>query len=383
MTPWKHFFIFCSGIESSVLEKTPTDTNKYIGIGATVLFTGLLAMLSSAYAFYTIFDSWISAIFFGMIWGLMIFNLDRYIVSSMKRQGSFFKDIFTALPRFVMAILLAMVISVPLELKIFDKEIQSELVLMEQEVLKNQESALFSRFEDQKVALNAEQANILSSISEKSVTRDQLLAEATAEADGTGGSMQRNAGPIYKIKKQNADQAQIELDILIAQSEPKLSAINTKLENLDTQVETELSGLNRTSLGGVAFRIEALDRLASRSEAIWFATLFITLLFIAIETAPLFVKLISSRSPYDYVLHEIEHQFKMKHALEVGLVEKLSLSEVKYEIRTDAHKTAARIKAENKLIDIAIAQRVEELKKQPISWKRLFNKKSILDEPHA
>jgi hypothetical protein len=129
--------------------------------------------------------------------------------------------------------------------------------------------------------------------------------------------------------------------------------------------------------------MEALDRLGDRSEIIWFATLFITLLFIAIETAPLFVKLISARSPYDYVLHELEHQFKMKHALEVGLAEKLSLGEVKYEIRTHAHKTAARIKAENNLIDIAIAQRVEELKKQPISWKQLFNRRNILDEPNA
>ena len=153
MAKWQQFFIFCSGIDSTLLEKTPTDTNKYIGIGATVLFTGLLAFFSSAYACYTVFDSWVSAIFFGLVWGLMIFNLDRYIVSSMKRQGSVFRDILTAAPRFAMAILLAIVISVPLELKIFDKEIQSEIILMEQEIFKAQEDALYVRYEDQKTEL--------------------------------------------------------------------------------------------------------------------------------------------------------------------------------------------------------------------------------------
>ena len=33
MAKWQQFFIFCSGIDSTLLEKTPTDTNKYIVIG--------------------------------------------------------------------------------------------------------------------------------------------------------------------------------------------------------------------------------------------------------------------------------------------------------------------------------------------------------------
>lgn len=382
MATWKQFFIFCSGIDQNILDKTPSDVNKFIGIGATVLFTGILAMLSSAYAFYTIFDSWISAIFFGLLWGLMIFNLDRYIVSSMKRQGSFFKDIFTAMPRFVMAVLLALVITVPLELKIFDKEIQSELVLMEQEIFNTQEDALQARFEEQRSRLVENKAELLSAIDKKTEQRDQLLAAAAAEADGTGGSMQRNLGPIYKVKKAQADKAQAELEAMMESSSGQLADISTRMNELDAQIQSETESLNRTSVSGIAYRLEALDRLSDKSSAIWFATLFITLLFIAIETAPLFVKLISSRSPYDYVLHGLEHQYRMKHALEVGLTEKLSFGEIKYETRTHAHKTAARIKAENALIDIAIAQRVEELKKQPVSWKQIFNRKSILDEPN-
>ena len=63
-------------------------------------------------------------------------------------------------------------------------------------------------------------------------------------------------------------------------------------------------------LGGVASRLEALDRLTTSSDAISMASLFIVLLFIAIETAPIFVKLISTKGPYDYVLETAEHKFE-------------------------------------------------------------------------
>ncbi len=78
------FFLFCSGVDTQMLEKCPSDRNKYMGIGATVLFTGIFAFFSSGYALYTVFDAVIPALIFGAVWGLMIFNLDRYIVMSMK-----------------------------------------------------------------------------------------------------------------------------------------------------------------------------------------------------------------------------------------------------------------------------------------------------------
>ena len=41
-------------------------------------FTALMAFITSGYALYTVFDNLFTAIFFGLIWGLLIFNLDRY-----------------------------------------------------------------------------------------------------------------------------------------------------------------------------------------------------------------------------------------------------------------------------------------------------------------
>ena len=80
----QRFFIFCSGADTDILDQCSAgEKTKYAGIGATVFFTALMAFIASGYALYTVFDNYYSAIFFGLIWGLLIFNLDRFIVSTL------------------------------------------------------------------------------------------------------------------------------------------------------------------------------------------------------------------------------------------------------------------------------------------------------------
>src|ERR1700733_10229825 len=125
------FFWFCSGAHVNTLEKYPIEHNKYVGIGATIFFTALFASLSGGYAMYFVFNGDVFAvgfaILFGMLWGTAIFNMDRYIVSSINKEGSTNQQILQASPRILLAIMIGIVISRPLELKIFDKEIRQKL----------------------------------------------------------------------------------------------------------------------------------------------------------------------------------------------------------------------------------------------------------------
>ena len=212
MKELKQFFLFCSGVDLTILAQCPSDNNKYVGIGATIFFTGLLAFVSSSYALFTVFDNWLAALFMGIIWGTMIFNLDRYIVASMKIRDGIFGNFFVALPRLAMAILLALVISKPLELKIFEKEINSELIVMEQAVYKEQEDGISNRYSAQIGTLKSDILLLQQEINTQTEARDGKALAALKEADGSGGSQVRNMGPIYKAKKADADQAQSELD---------------------------------------------------------------------------------------------------------------------------------------------------------------------------
>src|ERR1700754_826762 len=125
------FFWFCSGAHVDTLKKYPIEHNKYVGIGATIFFTALFASLSSGYAMYFVFngDAFATgfAVIFGILWGFAIFNMDRYIVSSIDKAGTTNQQILQASPRILLAIMIGIVISRPLELKIFDKEIRQKL----------------------------------------------------------------------------------------------------------------------------------------------------------------------------------------------------------------------------------------------------------------
>lgn len=303
------FFWFCSGADPEILKKCPSETAKYSGIGATVFFTGVFAFLSAAYALYTVFDGVISAMLFGVVWGLMIFNLDRFIVSSMRKEGRLGREFAMATPRLILAILISVVIARPLELKIFEKEITPELIVMEQEKYAAQEAQLTARFIPYQDSLRSQIALLKKEITDKAAKRDQLATIAQEEADGTGGSRRRNLGPIYKVKKADADKAERELSELTAQNDERIRGLETLLSKNISGMNGELQTLERSRLNGPAARMEALDRITRNSSAIFLAHWFILLLFIAIETAPVFVKLISPKGPYDNLLRIVEHGF--------------------------------------------------------------------------
>jgi hypothetical protein len=304
-----NFFLYCSGSDMELLSQSKTEINKYVGIGATVFFTGVFASISAGYALYTVFDSWIIASVFGFIWGLMIFNLDRYIVSSMRKEGRVGREFLVALPRIILAVLISIVIVKPLELKIFDKEIQPELIVMEQQKYKQQEGVVRTRFSSAQDSLKNELNRLKSEIAVQASRRDDLVRIAQEEADGTGGSKKKNLGPIYKIKKADADNAAREFANVAATNNAKIAALENIIERNDANLNGALLSVEHPKINGPAARIEALDRLTDESSAIWWAHWFIILLFIAIETAPVFVKLISSRGPYDNLLKIEENAF--------------------------------------------------------------------------
>ena len=370
------FFLFCSGVQNQFIKRSPSEVNKYVGIGAAVFFTGVLAFLSSAYAFFTVFKSYTAAIFLGLLWGLMVFNLDRYIVSSIKKTGSGLNQFFMAFPRIIFACLIAIVISKPIELKLFDSEINAELVSMEQEVYKHQEDLVRNRYSADIGLLQNGIQELQGRIKTKEVYKNQLLTEAIGEADGTGGSQIRNMGPIYKMKKQEADLATVEFNNITAEIQPLIDEKGALLSEFQDNEQKAIEELKLIPLDGFASRLDALSNLANEKSSIFWASLFITLLFIALETAPVFVKLISSKGPLDYVQNKHENYFVFSHDLALS---DLAMKK-QYHQKTYAFATTKVIEEENKLFKTAIENEVNNIGNTLVDisfyqkWKRNISK---------
>lgn len=146
---FKKFTWWCAGVDKDLLTMCPADHAKYTGVGTVILFTSLMAWFSSFIAMRLVFGvaneglcNWgtFGAAVFAIFWATMIFFLDRFITNTMYSDGKVTiskQEFICGLPRIVIAIFIGIVISAPLELKIFDKEINTKLTTLCEEELEN------------------------------------------------------------------------------------------------------------------------------------------------------------------------------------------------------------------------------------------------------
>src|SRR5215467_10717002 len=151
----KKFLWWCAGAHQDLLKQFPSEHAKYSGLGGVLLATFVLASISAGYAVYTVFNNILWAIVFAFVWGLIIFNFDRFLVSTMRKYGvSKRKQLWMAIPRIGLALLIGLTIARPLELKIFEKEIDVKMTENMHKKIQRNDSLL--RIENKQLIQNAE-----------------------------------------------------------------------------------------------------------------------------------------------------------------------------------------------------------------------------------
>lgn len=303
----KRFFILCSGADADILSDCSNgEQNKYAGIGATVFFTAVMAFIAASYALYTVFDNYFTAVFFGVVWGLLIFNLDRFIVSTIKKKENFIDELLQASPRIVLAIIIAVVISKPLELKIFEKEI--DRVLLEQKndfTLANKEQ-IATQYTPVIAGIDSEITSLKEEVTSKEAEVNTLYDTYIAEAEGREGTKLLGKGPVYKEKREKHDAALAELTELKKTHAEKVGGLEIQKAELAAEYEDQVVNSQPIidNFDGLMARVNALNELP------WLPSFFIFLLFLAIETSPIFAKLLSPKGEYDFKLEDIEGEVK-------------------------------------------------------------------------
>ncbi|MBU2927781.1 DUF4407 domain-containing protein [Winogradskyella psychrotolerans] len=299
----KQFFILCSGADTDILNDCSIgEQNKYAGIGATVFFTAVMATIAASYALFTVFDNLYASIFFGLIWGLLIFNLDRYIVSTIKKRDNILDEILQATPRLFLALIIAVVISKPLELKIFEKEINQVLLEQKNDLTLANQNQIAEQFSPKIAALDNEISGLNAQVDAKEAEVNGLYDTYISEAEGTAGSKLLGKGPVYKEKRDKHDAGLAELQQLKSDTKTKIEALETQIATLqdDYAANVEITQPIIDNFDGLMARITALGELP------WLPSFFIFLLFLAIETSPIIAKLLAPKGEFDYKLQDQE-----------------------------------------------------------------------------
>ncbi len=324
----KDFFIFCSGAEKSILndKRCIAEGTRYAAIGATVLSTAVLASLSGGYAVYTTFRNVPIAIGLGVIWALIIFNLDRYIVSTIRKQrldpalskqqrlGIRARELLRAVPRFLLAVFIAIVVTRPIELKLFEREINAALESKKSEMLARVE--LQKRMEFPQIdELAAANERLRQEISAKEKQRDELHELAMSEA--LGRSSDRTTGRfgkgiVYEQRYQAYEKGESELAQLRKQNDAKIAANDQWIASFQNQQDksTRQARQRVEDMDGLLARLQVHSELtaAKGNASVALASWFLIGLFILLETAPIIVKLLSDRGAYDEVYEGAEHE---------------------------------------------------------------------------
>ena len=303
----KHFFILCSGADKDILEGcSEGEQTKYVGIGATVFFTAVMAFIASAYALFTVFDNVYPALLFGLVWSLLIFNLDRFIVSTIRKRDKFGSEFLQATPRIILAVIIAIVISKPLEIKIFEKEINTVLLKEKNAMALSNKKEVANYFKSDLDKNKTEIDSLKSDITKKEKEVNTLYETYITEAEGTAGTKKLGKGPVFKEKIAKHNLAAAQLDTIrkinlakIAEKESKSKLLQADLDKKITETQPIIDGFD-----GLMARINALDKLP------WLPSFFIMLLFLAIETSPIIAKLLSPKGEYDFKLEDLETALK-------------------------------------------------------------------------
>ncbi|GGA83070.1 DUF4407 domain-containing protein [Puia dinghuensis] len=316
----RHFLWWCSGAYQGLLKDCPSEQTKYAGLGGVLLATFVLAALSAGYAIYSVFADPVWAVLFALIWGLIIFNFDRFLVSTMRKYGvSQRKQLWMAAPRLALALLIGFTIARPLELKIFEKEIDVQLAANRHQKLLMNDSLLQAENRTTLAAAQQERDRLSARKAALEDTLHQLQQDYIREADGTGGSQRRGIDKLTRLKQQAFESA-------LRQFTPELRQLEGQMRYQDSLIAGANAGRdlrNRqyeaqvTADVGFLERNKALSDLSAHEPSVFWANLLLSLLIILIETGPILSKMIMNTGPYDLALASME--LKQMAAAEDGM----------------------------------------------------------------
>jgi len=294
------------------------------------------------------------ALFFGLLWGLVILNLDRFLVVSMGSSRDWKRLLGIAAPRLLLAIVVSAVISTPITLEIFRGDIyatMTQMNLQESQRIARQEASsdLQARLAAVNKQIAADQAILNGQLpatvtSPQAATAQAQVSKLTPEVaqaksqeiqayevwqcelygDGcASGSGKVGDGPIAQAKEATYEQDKATYDSLNAQLQQAAGNLGTAQKALSQSASSRLAAYQEaanaqlpqlksqsaqlasevqqqdnydqgTAVGdtGLLRQLQALFTASSGNSVLLVAHLTVTALFFLIELLPVVVKLL-------------------------------------------------------------------------------------------
>jgi len=297
-----NFFVWCAGSDNKILSKcSGAERTKHIGFGTLVLIPAVLAFISMTYALSTIDkinDKPLLYFAGGVVWGVIIFTIDRFIVSTHRRRNSNreeFKNINLYL-RLIFALFLGVVSSHPFVLLYFDGSITHQI---KKEITENisEADSLFRKSSDS-LSIKLNELIAHKQCMEKLLTAEQSGHKVALDCGYSSGIP--NISGTYPRTKEIKHL--IETDSINIQKEREI--VNLKIAEL-FKIKEEKQDLykNHTSFDYLKREL-TLTKLKKGNSIVAFTQWFIMIVLILLDISAVTFKTFAPFGMYDKVLRD-------------------------------------------------------------------------------
>jgi len=407
------FFWLISGSEIHVLKDCKNDYNRHATMGFILFMTWLFATFAGGFAGWYFGHSLKPAFAFGLMWGLMIYAIDRGMVISLKKNPTLEKQPFwfPFFTRAILGIVIAFFISIPFEILIFNEDIKIQMQ-------KDKDIELNDRINKQNLIYDTKgQANQLSDDKKESDKLDNLLLEdcplpdyktnislynstkkekdklysdyktaysnyisrindnpivngrrIDSKADNDAWRKYQNLYSDYVKKDKDCslikkisdsiknkyytdiNSKKQALDTTIITKNTKLTETKERIDSVKADYEAMLTGLN-----GFTRQYVGLNNASKNSTSLLFLMWLVRFGFFVIEILPTLYKLKTPLGDYDRAVYYREEMFNEE--LQTDLESKKTAealrraSEAEISTKTEDHRKGKEIELNNSLID--------------------------------
>lgn len=298
------FLLVSAGINQEISSKCKSQIHKFTTIGTAIVVTSVIAVLSGCMFISNYTDSpWI-VIGGGFLWGTIIWILERLIVTFTK-FGVFN---WGTLPRIVMAVILAIVVTMPVMLITFSDSISKKL----NNDLKLQITEITLKYDDDLAKID----NVLNNDFNVLLNKKQQLSQLDSMNIASFGSKQKTMNRSERkssslsFKQYSVTRANLEADI------GKFEAIYNNLKQEKDEEKNIIRTLKQSDIDEVknekpqfVNKAVALFELAKTNYIVDWGIWLFHILFFCFELLPITIKLAAPKDTgkiYDEValLHE-------------------------------------------------------------------------------
>ncbi|MFI0366598.1 DUF4407 domain-containing protein [Actinomadura sp. 1N219] len=332
------------GVTDDVLAWTPEERTRLTWQGLIVGFTACMAAVSMGFFLTRVFGT-AAVLPVALFWGMLIFALDSWLISSAHGATSGLKKLGLFVPRLLLAALIALVIAEPLVLRVFHAEIRQQALEDRQQEIVAYESLLTRcnpstgapnddpdcagnllsvagspAAAQEELALKRKQRNELVERQIKPIETklDDLERRARQECDGTGGTRRYGNGVNCKKNRKTFDdytrtsgidhlrRQLVDLNKEIDGVSGRVgTGVATYEQNLKARIARQVAE-RRTSATdiGVLQEVKALHQIARKDHNAAAALWVLRLLLIVVECAPVMTKLLDGTGKYDKLVAE-------------------------------------------------------------------------------